>query len=121
MAQPIRARVNRLFGRGRCLAFLCLAQPLAGQAVDLNRALAAGMEAYKAKDYQTAVDNLSAIVKASPGGPVENVVYTLGFSYYFLLRHQEAVDILEVYYRFLPATSAGKARESALDGLDELR
>ncbi len=29
--------------------------------------------------------------------------------------------ILEVYYRFLPATSAGKGRESALDGLDELR
>lgn len=102
MAQPIRARVNRLFGRGRCLAFLCLAQPLAGQAVDLNRALSAGMEAYKAKDYQTAVDNLSAIVKANPGGPVENVVYTLGFSYYFLLRHQEAVDTFETYLKNYP-------------------
>jgi len=29
--------------------------------------------------------------------------------------------ILEVYYRFLPATSAGKGRESALDAVDELR
>jgi TolA-binding protein len=81
---------------------LLFAQPLTGQALDLNRALSDGMSAYKAKNYQGAVDNLSAIVKASPEGAIENVLYTLGFSYYFLLRHQEAAETFQGYLKKFP-------------------
>lgn len=70
--------------------------------VDLNRALSAGMTAYRDKDYGTAIENLSAIVKATPEGSIQNVLYTLGFAYYFQLRYQDAVDTFGIFLKKYP-------------------
>ena len=75
---------------------------LAAQAVDLNRALATGMSAYRDKDYGTAIENLSAIVQATPEGSIQNVLYTLGYSYFFQLRYQEAADTLGAFLKKYP-------------------
>lgn len=75
------------------------------QDFDLNRALSEGLAAYRNKDYNTAIENLSAIVKASPNGSVENVLYTLGFAYYFQLRHQDAANTFGAYLKRFPDTA----------------
>ena len=75
---------------------------LAAQPVDLNSALAKGMTAYRGKDYGTAIENLSAIVQATPEGSIQNVLYTLGFAYYFQLRYQEAVDTFSIFLKKYP-------------------
>ena len=70
--------------------------------MDLNRALSEGMAAYRDKNYDKAIESLSSIVKASPDASPESVLYTLGFAYYFQLRHQEASDTFLAYLKKFP-------------------
>lgn len=97
---PEKKRVAPLF----LALFSSLSLSLSGQ-VDLNRALSEGMAAYRSKDYNTAIEKLSAIVSAKPDGPGENVLYTLGFAYYFQLRHQDSADTFALYLKKHPDTA----------------
>jgi len=70
--------------------------------VDLNRALSEGLAAYRDKNYDKAIESLASIIKASPDGAPESVLYTLGFAYYFQLRHQDAADTFLAYLKKYP-------------------
>lgn len=72
--------------------------------VDLNKAFNEGMNAYKAKNWQVAIDNLSSIVKAKPNDAGGNVVYTLGYAYFFNANYQEAANTFEGYLKKYPDT-----------------
>ncbi len=72
--------------------------------VDLNRALNEGMNAYKAKNWSVAIEQLSSIVKAKPNDAGGNVIYTLGYAYYFNLNYQEAADTFQNYLKKYPDT-----------------
>lgn len=72
--------------------------------VDLNRALSQGQAAYVAKDYAKAIENYSAIVKASPDGSIQNVLYNLAYSYLFQLQYQDAANTFELYLKKYPNT-----------------
>ncbi|MEK7953326.1 tetratricopeptide repeat protein [Luteolibacter soli] len=67
--------------------------------VDLNKAQTAGMEAYKAKNWQVAIENLSSIVKAKPNDAPGGVLYTLGYAYFFNLNYQESATTFELYLK----------------------
>jgi len=70
--------------------------------VDLNKAFNDGMGAYKAKNWAAAIENLSAIVKAKPNDAGANVLYTLGYAYFFNLNHEEAANTFEAYLKKYP-------------------
>ena len=70
--------------------------------VDLNRAYSEGMRAYDAKNWASAIEHLSSIVKAKPDGPGEAVLYRLGFAQYFNLSYQEAADTFQLYLKNHP-------------------
>lgn len=72
--------------------------------VDLNKAYNDGMNAYKTKNWATAIEQLSSIVKAKPDGPGESVLYTLGFAYFFNSSYQEAADTFQLYLKKHPDT-----------------
>jgi len=80
---------------------LAFAQPASAPA-DLNRALADGSSAYAAKDYAAAAANFNIIIEATPDGMIENVLYKLAYSYYYLLRYQEAADAFENFLKKYP-------------------
>ncbi|MBC7978961.1 MAG: tetratricopeptide repeat protein [Armatimonadetes bacterium] len=70
--------------------------------VDSNLAAAQGDAAYKAKEYETAIKHYTAVVKAEPEGAIQNVLYSLGFSYFFESQYEEAVDIFQKYLKKYP-------------------
>lgn len=63
-----------------------------------------GMAAYTAKDYSKAAESFATIAQATPDGPIQNVLYNLGFSYFFLLRYEEASKVLETYLKKYPTS-----------------
>ena len=70
--------------------------------VDLNKAFNEGMGAYKAKNWSVAIEQLSSIVKQKPNDAPGNVLYTLGYAYFFNLNYQEAADTFQAYLKKYP-------------------
>jgi TolA-binding protein len=70
--------------------------------VDLNKAYNEGMNAYKAKNWAVAIENLSSIVKAKPNDPGAAVIYNLGYAYFFNANYQEAANTFEGYLKKYP-------------------
>jgi tetratricopeptide (TPR) repeat protein len=77
--------------------------------VDLNKAFNDGMNAYKAKEWNKAIENLSSIVNAKPDAPGANVLYTLGFAYFFNASYQEAADTFQKYLKQNPTENENTA------------
>ncbi|MCW1885073.1 tetratricopeptide repeat protein [Luteolibacter flavescens] len=67
--------------------------------MDLNRAFNEGMNAYKAKNWSVAIEQLSSIVSARPNDAPPNVLYTLGFAYYFSSDYEKAGDTFKAYLK----------------------
>ena len=84
------------------LVLLTITSSLHAQTVDLNKALGEGLKAYQNKEYAVAIENLAAIVKATPDGPIENVLYSLGFSYYFQKQTDDALKTFELFLKKYP-------------------
>lgn len=84
------------------LASQAVTSNLHAQAVNLNVALTAGLKAYQDKEYPVAIENLAAIVKATPDGPIENVLYSLGFSYFFQKQNDDAIKTFDLYLKKYP-------------------
>lgn len=92
----------------RLVLTLCVvvASPLAwsAEAINVNHAFMEGMTAYNAKEYDRAIEQFTAVIRASPNGDLQQVLYNLGFAYYFRLRFQEAVDTFETFLKKYPKT-----------------
>ncbi|MCW1922365.1 tetratricopeptide repeat protein [Luteolibacter arcticus] len=72
--------------------------------VDLNKAFNEGMNAYKAKNWNVAIEHLSSIVKAKPNDAGANILYTLGFAYYFNLNYDKSAETFAAYLKKYPDT-----------------
>ena len=83
---------------------MLLAQPADTPPVDLNRALAAGNSAYASKDYAAAVENFTIIVEATPNGMIENLLYKLAYSHYYLLNYPAAAEAFENFVKKYPSS-----------------
>jgi tetratricopeptide (TPR) repeat protein len=70
--------------------------------VDLNKALNDAMNAYKAKNWSVAIDNFSTILKAKKNDAGQQIIYNLGYAYYFNLNYQEAADTFALYLKQYP-------------------
>ncbi|RYD55042.1 MAG: outer membrane protein assembly factor BamD, partial [Verrucomicrobiaceae bacterium] len=70
--------------------------------VDLNKALNDAMTAYKAKNWSVAIDNFSTILKAKKNDAGQQIIYNLGYAYYFNLSYQEAADTFALYLKQYP-------------------
>jgi TolA-binding protein len=77
--------------------------PLAAEGIDLNNAEAKGRNAYKAGDYDVAIENLAAVAK-NPAGATEGILYELGFAYFFKEQYQEAVTTFELFTQKFPTS-----------------
>ena len=70
--------------------------------VDLNKALNDAMNAYKAKNWSVAIENFSTILKAKKNDAGQQIIYNLGYAYYFNLNYQEAADTFALYLKQYP-------------------
>ena len=68
-------------------------------AQDYNKALSEGMSAYKSKNWSGAIENLTVITNAKKGDTPGNILYTLGYAYFFNQNYQEAVDTFQEYLK----------------------
>lgn len=75
---------------------------ICGEAINVNHAFMEGLAAYSAKDYDKAIEQFTAVIRAAPNSDLQQVLYNLGFAYYFKLRFQEAVDTFETFLKKYP-------------------
>jgi tetratricopeptide (TPR) repeat protein len=71
--------------------------------VDLNKAFNEGMGAYKAKNWQVAIEQLSSLLKAKPDAGA-NVMYALGYAYFFNASYEQAAQTFDAYLKKYPET-----------------
>lgn len=77
--------------------------PMAAAAqTDVIRAQTEGMNAYRERNWGVAIERLASVYNSTRSNPAPNLLYTLGFAYFFEGRFQEAADVFQVYVQRFP-------------------